>query len=87
MSEVRKQNFSKIIDIVIAIVKPSNNRNSMDITVEYKTPEKGSVEHKELDLDTEIKFVPDYELLDEEEAEELEDYFEKLNGFKSTNNL
>lgn len=57
----------------------------MDITIEYKTPEKGYVEHKELDLDTEIKFIPDYEVLDdEEEAEELEDYFAKLNGFPKT---
>lgn len=53
----------------------------MDITVEYKTPEKGSVEHKELSLNTEIKFIPDYEVLDEEDAEELEDYFAKLNGY------
>ena len=52
----------------------------MNITVEYKTPEKGSVEHKELDPDTEIKFIPDYEILDEEETEELEDYFAKLNN-------
>lgn len=56
----------------------------MDIIIEYKTPEEGSVEHKELDLGTEIKFIPDYEVLDEEEAKELEDYFAKLNGFPST---
>ena len=53
----------------------------MNITVEYKTPEKGSVEHKELDPDTEIKFIPDYEILDEEERKDLDDYFAKLNGF------
>jgi len=53
----------------------------MDITVEYKTPEKGSIEHKELSLNTEIKFIPDYELLDEEERKDLVDYFEKINGF------
>ena len=47
----------------------------MDITVEYKTPEKGSVKHKELSLDTEIKFVQDYEVIDEEKPEELDDYF------------
>jgi len=69
---------------VIAIVKPANNQNSMDITIEYKTPEKGYVEHKELDLDTEIKFIPDYEVLDEEETKELDDYFAKLNGFPCT---
>lgn len=56
----------------------------MDNTIVYKTPEKGSVEHKELSLNTEIKFIPDYEVLDEEEVEELEDYFAKLNGFTKT---
>ena len=56
----------------------------MDITIEYKTPEKGYVEHKELDLDTEIKFIPDYEVLGEEETKELDDYFAKLNGFPKT---
>ena len=55
----------------------------MGITIEYKTPEKGSVEHKELSIDTEIKFIPDYEVLNEE-VEELEDYFAKLNGFPCT---
>lgn len=54
----------------------------MDVTIEYKTQEKGSVEHKELSINTEIKFIPDYELLDEEEAEGLEDYFAKLNGIR-----
>ncbi len=41
-----------------------------DITVEYKTPEKGFVEHKELDHDTETKFIPDYKVIDKEESEE-----------------
>ena len=68
---------------VMSIVKPANNMNSIDVTVEYKTPEKGSVEHKELDPDTDIKFIPDYEVIDEEEVE-LEDHFAKLNGFPKT---
>ena len=66
------------------IVKPANNLNSMDVTVEYKTPEKGFVEYKELEPDTDIKFILDYEVIDEEEEEELEDHFEKLNGFPKT---
>lgn len=54
---------------------------NIDIAVEYKTTEQGSVEHKELDLDNEIKFIPDYELLDDGERKDLVDYFEKINGF------
>lgn len=59
----------------------------MDVIIEYKTPEKSYMEYKELEPDTEIKFIPDCEVWTEEEIEELKDYFAKLNnGFKSTNN-
>lgn len=61
--------------------KFNKKSNNMDIIVEYKTPENGSAEHKELDSNTEIKFIPDYELLDEGERKDLIDYFEKINGF------
>ena len=32
----------------------------------------------------EHQFIPDYEVLDEEERKDLVDYFEKINGFPKT---
>jgi hypothetical protein len=87
---IKEKIISKIADLIYSNSDDLKNvmqerRNCIDITIEYETLEKGSIEHKELDPDTEIKFIPDYEMLDEEEVEELKDYFAKLNnGFHCT---